>query len=153
PVVEQHDVRRLTPAELDRLLPACYVADHLDVRLLLEQKHERLAEDVVVFHHDDAHSHQCHRTPFAVVMAREASRGSNGLLDLAGLEAARTDVGPCGLAVQHDADALEVRVETPLRGHHRVAPAVAEGRFLAANGADARHESRSVADGYGLPEL
>src|SRR6059058_2651642 len=65
--------------------------------------------------------------------------GLDGLLDLAGLEALRADVGPLGLALQQHADALEVRVEAPLGRHHRVAPVVAEARLLPADCADLGH--------------
>src|SRR5690242_612574 len=50
----------------------------------------------------------------------------DGLLDLAGLEAARADIGTLRLAVQDHPHALEVRVEAPLRRDHRMAPMVAE---------------------------
>src|SRR5205823_14250714 len=52
--------------------------------------------------------------------------------DFPGLEAPGADVRALGLPVQEDADALEVRVEAPLRGHHRMAPVVAEARLLPA---------------------
>src|SRR6516164_3081314 len=62
-----------------------------------------------------------------------------GLLDLAGLEAARADVGARRLALDQDADALEVRLEAPLRGDHRVAPVVTEAGLLPTDCADLRH--------------
>src|SRR5215208_4477291 len=63
----------------------------------------------------------------------------DGLLDLAALEAARADVRAARGAAQQHSDALEVRVEAPLRRHHRVRPVVAERRLLPANGADLGH--------------
>src|SRR4029079_113103 len=59
--------------------------------------------------------------------------------DLAGLEAARADVGTRRLAVQQYPDALQVRVEAPLRGNHRMAPVVTERRLLPADCADLGH--------------
>src|SRR6266480_2218768 len=54
------------------------------------------------------------------------------LLDLAGLEAARTDVLAAGRPIDDDSDLLEVRVEAPLGRHHGVAAAVPERRALPA---------------------
>src|SRR3954454_10718837 len=68
------------------------------------------------------------------------------LLDLAGLEAARADVRSRRLAAEHDADALEVRLEAPLRGHHRVAPVVTEAGLLAADCADLGHGGPRIAN-------
>src|SRR5437764_14748026 len=51
--------------------------------------------------------------------------GLRCFLHLAALEAAGADIGALRRAVQEDADALQVRVEAPPRGHHGVAPAVA----------------------------
>src|SRR4029078_12173296 len=48
--------------------------------------------------------------------------GLDGLLHLAALEAGGADVGTLRRAVHEDADALEVRVEAPLRRDHRVRP-------------------------------
>src|SRR5581483_597441 len=70
---------------------------------------------------------------------------SDGLGDFAGLEAARADVGPGGLAVDDGADVLQVRVEAALCGDHRMAPVVPEARLLPANGANLRHRRGSVA--------
>ena len=67
--------------------------------------------------------------------------------DLAGLEAAGADVRTLGLPAQVDADALEVRIEAALRGHHGVAAAVPERRFLPAHCTDLRHGRGSLADG------
>src|SRR4051794_38316642 len=78
-----------------------------------------------------------------------ARRALNGLLDLAGLEAARADVGAGGLALQEHADALEIRVEAPLRGDHRMAPVVTETGLLPADCADLGHRGRMVAEGAG----
>src|SRR5580765_7462983 len=69
----------------------------------------------------------------------------DGLLNLVALEAARADIRARRLAVEQDADALEVRVEAPLRGNHRVAPVVAEAGLLPADCADLGHRRRSVA--------
>src|SRR5438270_12135368 len=65
------------------------------------------------------------------------------------LQAAGADVGPGRLAVEEDANPLEVRVEAALRGHHRVAPVIAEARLLSADGADLGHRPRMVAKGWG----
>src|SRR5437588_8787497 len=70
-------------------------------------------------------------------------------LGLVLLQAARADVGPGLLAAQEDANPLEVRVEAALRGHHRVAPVIAEARLLSADGADLGHRPRMVAKGWG----
>src|SRR5438105_6329654 len=78
-------------------------------------------------------------------VARRAEAPLERLLDLAGLEAARADVGARRGAVELDADALEVRVEAPLRGHHRVAPVVTEAGLLAADCADLRHLRARIA--------
>jgi hypothetical protein len=72
-------------------------------------------------------------------MVGVASDALDGLLDLAALEAARTDVGARGLAVQEHPHALEVGIEAPLRRHHRVAPVVAEPGLLPADCADLGH--------------
>src|SRR5689334_21825802 len=74
-------------------------------------------------------------------------RELNRLGDLAALEAACADVGARRLPVEHDADALQVRVEAALRGDHRVAPVVTEARLLPADGANLGHRPRSVAEG------
>src|SRR3954465_7386736 len=59
--------------------------------------------------------------------------------DLAGLQAARADVdAPRGLT-HEDPHLLEVGIEAPLRGHHRVASAVAECRPATAAVTDLRH--------------
>jgi hypothetical protein len=68
------------------------------------------------------------------------------LLDLAGLEAARADVRPHRLPGDQYADALEVRLEAPLRRDHRVAPVVTEARLLATDCADLRHRRPRIAD-------
>src|SRR4051794_40660040 len=62
-----------------------------------------------------------------------------GLLDLAGLQAARADVLAAGRPADLDADLLEVRVEAPLRRHHRVAAAVPERGPLSTHVTDLRH--------------
>src|SRR5436305_15159240 len=84
--------------------------------------------------------------------ARLMPRRLDGLLDLAGFEAARADVGARGLALEQDADALEVRVEAALRGDHRMAPVVTEAGLLPANGADLGHPGRD-GSGSGLEAL
>src|SRR5436190_19280366 len=56
----------------------------------------------------------------------------DGLLDPAALQAARADVGPRRLPAEENANALQVRVEAPLRGHHRMASVVAERGLLPA---------------------
>src|SRR6185312_3365448 len=77
---------------------------------------------------------------------RTSSRRLERLLDLAGLEAARADVGARRLALDQDADALEVRLEAPLRGHHRVTPVVTEAGFLPAACADLGHRRPRIAE-------
>src|SRR5437870_2183283 len=64
---------------------------------------------------------------------------SDGLLDLAGLEAARADVDAAGRAVDDRAHLLEVRLEPALGGAHRMAPALPEGGALAAAVTDLGH--------------
>src|SRR3954463_13428397 len=77
--------------------------------------------------------------------------GLDGLLDLAGLEALRAHVGTLGLALQEDAHSLEVRVEAPLRGDHRMAPMVAETGLLSTDCADPGHRRRSVPKALSSP--
>src|SRR5207245_7473187 len=60
-------------------------------------------------------------------------------LHLAALQAAGADVRAADDAVHEDAHALEVRIEAAARGHHGVAPVVAEARVTAAERADFRH--------------
>ena len=64
---------------------------------------------------------------------------SDGFDDLAGLEAARADVVAGRLAVEDEPDALQVRVEAPLRGDHRVRAVVPARRLLPADGANPGH--------------
>src|SRR5687768_14897299 len=73
--------------------------------------------------------------------ARAAVTGgpSGGLGDLVGLEAAGADVDAPGAAGLGDPDLLQVRLEAPLGGDHRVAPGLAERRSLAAAVTDPRH--------------
>src|SRR6185295_15364423 len=85
--------------------------------------------------------------PRSVVAITSGSRsmgasllGLNRLLDLAGLEAPRADVGTRGTAVQHDADALQVGVEAALRRDHGVAAAMTEAGLLPADRANLAHE-------------
>src|SRR5260370_1763556 len=80
--------------------------------------------------------------------AREGTpgRGSDGLLDLAGLEALRAHVGALRLALEVHANPLEVRVEAPLRGDHRMAPVITETRLLSTDCADPRHRGGMVAE-------
>src|SRR5256885_13505022 len=70
--------------------------------------------------------------------------GLDGLLDLAGLEALRAHVGTLRLALQEDAHSLEIRVEAPLRGDHRMAPVVAETGLLSTDCADPGHRRGGV---------
>ncbi len=63
-----------------------------------------------------------------------------GLGDLAGFEAARADVCARRRLAHHDADLLQVRVETPLGCDHGVAAAVPERRALPAAVADLGHD-------------
>ncbi len=71
---------------------------------------------------------------------------SGGLGDLVGLEAARADVSAQLAAVLFDPHLLQVRVEAPLGGDHRVAAGLAERRSLAAAVANLGHR---VEDGTG----
>src|SRR5439155_18351883 len=80
-----------------------------------------------------------------------AGEGSDGLLNLAGLQTTRAHIRTSRLAVQEHADALEVRVEAPLGGDHRVAPVVAEARLLPTDCADLAHRRRSVAKAIWRP--
>src|SRR6201999_358666 len=76
-----------------------------------------------------------------------------GLRDLARLEAARADVHALRRAVLDDPDLLEVRVEPPLGGDHRMRAALAERRPLPAGVTDLGHragEYRSRGGGYRL---
>src|SRR3954453_21042161 len=76
---------------------------------------------------------------------RGRARGSlDRLDDLAGLQEAGADVdAPRRLADEH-AHLLQVRVEAPLRRHHRVAAAVAERGALPAAVTDLGHEQAGV---------
>src|SRR6478609_3008773 len=65
--------------------------------------------------------------------------GLKSFFDFARLEAAGADIGAGGPSVEEHADALEIRVEAPLRGHHRMAPAVTEGRLLSTDCAHLCH--------------
>src|SRR5205807_5622458 len=58
---------------------------------------------------------------------------------LARLQAAGAHIHAPGRARIHDPDALEVGIESPLRGHHRVATTVAECRRFPARVADLGH--------------
>src|SRR5580765_7368064 len=71
---------------------------------------------------------------------------SDGLLHRAALEAAGADVCPGRLPLQENADALEVRVEAALRGHHGVAPVVTEAGLLPADCADLGPRPGCLAD-------
>ena len=64
------------------------------------------------------------------------------LLDLVGLQAARADVDAAGSATVVDANLLQVRVEAPAGGDHRVAARVAERGTLATAEADLGHRTR-----------
>src|SRR6478672_4695619 len=68
--------------------------------------------------------------------------GLDGLGDLAGLQAARADVLAAGRRAHEDPHLLEVRIEASPSGHHRVAPAVAEGGLLAAGDTHLCHAGR-----------
>src|SRR4051794_16345682 len=63
-------------------------------------------------------------------VAPAPQRVLDGLLDLLCLQAAGADVLPPRRLPDEDADLLEVRVEAPPCGHHRVAAAVPERRAL-----------------------
>src|SRR4029077_4273044 len=76
----------------------------------------------------------------------------DGLLDLAGFEALRADVRTLGLALQEHPNSLEVRIEAPLRGDHRMAPVISEAGLLSTDCADSRHRGGMVAERPTLPE-
>src|SRR4029453_9938770 len=59
--------------------------------------------------------------------------------DLAGLQAARADIHAARGLAHEDPHLLQVGIEAPLRGHHRVASAVAECRAPTAAVTDLRH--------------
>src|SRR6266480_4389811 len=72
-------------------------------------------------------------TTVSTTAARSGLRGEqsdgtelDGFLDLAGFQTTRAHIGTGRLAVQEDPNALEVGVEAPLRGDHRMAPVVTE---------------------------
>ena len=67
--------------------------------------------------------------------------------DLAGLETTCAHVVPGRLAVEDEPDALQVRVEPPLRGDHRVRPAVPGRRPLPTDCADPRHAAAECSSG------
>jgi PAS domain S-box-containing protein len=72
-----------------------------------------------------------------------------GLGHLVGLQAARADVNaPRPAARILDADLLQVRVEAPPGGDHRVTPRVAERGALAAAVADLGHRTRDGRDAH-----
>jgi hypothetical protein len=77
--------------------------------------------------------------------------GSDGLADLAGLQAARADVHAPGCRTDEDADLLQVRVEAPLRRAHRVAAVLTESGTAPTAVTDLRHSaaqcSGTAADG------
>src|SRR4051812_23080724 len=75
----------------------------------------------------------CHRC------SRPGSRWSHCFLNLLGLEATCADVLPPGRLPDQDADLLEVRVEAPPGGHHRVAAAIPERRPLPTHVTDLWH--------------
>src|SRR5207248_8588975 len=87
----------------------------------------------------------------APAVAGTAASGLDGLLDLAGLEAARADVRTLRLAVQDHPHALKVRVEAPLRRDHRMAPMVAEAGLFPADRADLGHRRPMVAERPSCP--
>src|SRR5881394_469467 len=60
------------------------------------------------------------------------SRELSGLCDLVRLKAARADIGTQLAAVLLDPHLLQVRIEAPLGGDHRVASGLAERRSLTA---------------------
>src|ERR1700736_1599504 len=61
------------------------------------------------------------------VRARGPGTCSDGLGDLAGLEAAGAHVHAAWRGAHQDSDLLEVGIEASLGGDHRVTPALAEG--------------------------
>jgi hypothetical protein len=61
---------------------------------------------------------------------------------LASLQAAGADVDAAGRPGVHDPDALEIGIEPPLRGHHRVATTVAERGSFPARVTDLGHLRR-----------
>ena len=75
----------------------------------------------------------------ASVANRSQRPASEGFLDFAGFEAARADVGTRRMTAEQYADTLQVRIEAPLRGNHRMATTVAEAGLLPTDGADLGH--------------
>ena len=61
---------------------------------------------------------------------------------LAGLQAARADIDAAGGSPVVDSHALEVWLEPPLRGNHRMAAAMAKRGALRADMADLGHGGR-----------
>src|SRR5205823_6929876 len=82
------------------------------------------------------------RTRLVAATAARLFGHLGGLGDLARLQAARADVHAPGSPAIVDADLLEVGLEAPLGGHHRVAAAVAERGALAAGMTDLGHRVR-----------
>src|SRR4051794_16180225 len=76
--------------------------------------------------------------------ARASAPGSDGLDDLAGLQAPRADVHPLRRLAHEDPHLLEVRVEPAPRRHHRVRAAVSERGALPAAVTDLGHEGAEV---------
>src|SRR3954467_3827920 len=76
--------------------------------------------------------------------ARTCAPGSDGLDDLAGLQAARADVDALRRLADEDPHLLQVRVEPAPRRHHRVRAAVSERGALPAAVTDLGHEGVEV---------
>src|SRR6476620_12769333 len=84
------------------------------------------------------------------IIARSASDASGGLDDLVRLQAASADVNPAGARAVLNPDLLQVRVEAPPGGDHRVAARVPERGSLAAAEANLGHDAL---DGSGRQKL
>src|SRR3990170_2478672 len=77
--------------------------------------------------------------------------GSDGALDLAGLQAARADVEPLRGTIHESADALHVRVPPPRGPAVRVGDLLAEERLLPADVADGCHGPGRVPNAWSRP--
>src|SRR5215211_2553536 len=77
-----------------------------------------------------------------IIAIERALRALGVLGDLVGLQAAGADVDASRAPGIFDPDLLQVRLEAPARGHHRVAARVAESWALSAAEADLGHNER-----------
>ncbi len=80
--------------------------------------------------------HRRRAAGWMLVSATGATEALPRLGDLAGLEAARAHIHAAGRPAVVDPHPLEVGIKTPIRGHHRVAAAMAERGALGADVTD-----------------